>query len=215
MDRRALLAALGTNASLLAGCQTREREPTTDHLPKPSTCESPGDRHVAISDTASVPADADLSIDTSMGRTQVTADAPARLRIDVTNTGAPRGIDISDQRYCHLFNRTAGKSDPAGLWLYREQDAPTESVGKCWTKQASETRTFVSVGCPVQTIAESESVTTTYEVWDDYATDGYFPTGTYRFSQTISLWAGTGEYDGEPDEQVDWWIDLRVSDSEP
>lgn len=211
MHRRALLATLGTGVSLLAGCQTQQQsKATTAPPPDPAKCKSPEERRIELIDTADVPESADLSITATMERQQVTSESPAQIRISLTNKGAKRATTVTETEHCHLFNRTYGGSDPAGLWLYRQQNAPDNRVGKCWTRDAGKTRTFVSIGCGKQTFASGESITTTYEIWDDYVTEGYFPTGTYRFSRSIPIWS-TENTEGDPDRKIDWWMDLKVS----
>jgi hypothetical protein len=173
--------------------------------------ESPERRTVSIADTGSVPSDADLSITASLPRKQITSEAPARLTVKVTNTGSHRATDLTDRGYCHLFNRGRGGSDPAGLWLYREQDRPDDRAGDRWTqnRNATDTRAFVMVDCPRETFAKGESITTTYEVWDDYVADGYFSPGTYRFDANIGLRDSVDD-DSDP-RIIDWWLELEVT----
>jgi hypothetical protein len=164
-----------------------------------------------------MPEDAALSVAATMERERITADATARLRVTLTNAEATRETDIADEEHCHLFDRSRGGSDPSGLWLYRRQDAPTDREGECWTQTESpaNTRTYVAVGCAKRTLAPGESVATTYELWDDYATDDYLPPGTYRFDAAIPVWTASDDGgDDDPDRVLDWWLDLRVTDSE-
>jgi hypothetical protein len=172
---------------------------------------SPERRTVSIADTGAIPSDADLSITASLPRKQITSEAPARLTVEVTNRGSHRAIDLTDGGYCHLFNRGRGGSDPAGLWLYRKQDTPDDRADDRWTldRNATDTRAFVMVDCSQETFANDESITTTYEVWDDYVADGYLPPGIYRFDASIGLWSSVDD-DSDP-RLVDWWLELEVT----
>jgi hypothetical protein len=168
-------------------------------------------RTVSISDTGSIPSDADLSITASLPRKQITSEMPARLTVEVTNTGSDRAIDLVDSHYCHLFNRSRGGSEPAGIWLYPEQDPPDDRADDRWTRDPDfgTTRAFVSAECPPYPFEAGKSITTTYEVWDDYVADGYLPPSTYRFEASIGLWDSVDD-DSDPC-LVDWWLELEMT----
>lgn len=157
-----------------------------------------------------LPETAGLTVTTTLKQARITADTPAQLTITVTNTGETRATNLADTEYCHLFNRPRGKSNPAGLWLYRKQDAPRH--GKtCWqeAKPPEETRTYVDIGCGRAQFPSGASITTTYELWDDHATGGYLPPDTYGFDTTIPLWTSI---DDETDPtRIDWTFELNVT----
>ena len=147
-----------------------------------------------------------------MVRERVTADVTARLRVRLANEGAERVVTVADAPRSHLYRQSRGRSAPDGLWLYRVQDHPSRS-GTCWTEPTSpdHTRTFLDGGTEYTTLATGESVTTTYDIWDDYATAGYFPTGTYRFVTGIGYWTPGEDPDADnPTPSLEWWLELRV-----
>jgi hypothetical protein len=212
MRRRTALAALGSGVALLAGCLETDESPGGGTTTAATTTNGDVDatRQVAVADTATVPSDAGLSVTASMERERVTSAATALLTVEVENTGAARATDVQDAEYCHPFDRFHGGSNPAGLWLYRSEDAPTRE-GDRWTQDINpgDSRTFVDIGCGRQPFAAGASVTVTYEVWDDYESEGYLPPGSYRFETSIPLWDAV-EDDGDP-RVVDWWLELDVS----
>lgn len=227
MKRRRLLAALGTSASGLAGCQSLggtangsagegrgsdgpETDTTTRNSDETTETGTP-QRYVSVVDTTSPPAAANLAFDATLERDRVTANAPARLTVGVTNTGPDRATTLADSEYCHLFDRTHGLSEPRGLHLYREANTPDHPEGR-WTRDAdpSITRTYVDIGCGRRVFASGETITTTCEVWDDYRETGYYPAGTYRFGTSVPLWDSTDD-DGDP-EVVEWTVEVEVSD---
>jgi hypothetical protein len=203
MRRRALLASVGTGTAGIAGCLTLFR----------AACDSAGPRRVELAGTADVPSDPGLSMTATMERERVTDDRTARLRVGVANDGADRETWVADEQYCHLFNRRQGRSDPSGLWLHRNRDAPTDRAGDCWSRELSRRDpVFDDVDCPRRLLESGASVETTYQVWADHTTAGYMAPGTYRFEVRIDLWAAESTADW-PDETVDWWLDLEVSEA--
>ena len=216
-SRRHLLTGLA--ALPVSGCLSRAA--SSGEAPQPDqpdsttagtdASESPDHRSISISDTASIPSDANLSITASLPRKQITSDAPARLTVEVTNTGDRRVIDLTDREYCHLFNRGLGGSDPAGLWLYREQNTPDDRAKDRWIpdRNSTDTRAFITMACGKQAFEKNESIATTYEIWHDYVADGYFPPGTYRFDASIALWDSI-EVESDP-RVIDWWLELEVT----
>lgn len=204
MDRRTYVASLGATTSLLSGCLN-----AVTNRPPATACTMPEPRRVTISETSGLPARAGLEIDTTLERADITPDAPARLSVTVTNTGEPRYAQLADAEYCHLFHRGRGQSTPAGVWLHRQQNAP-DHAGTCWQqpRRPEETRTFISIGCNLAQFGAGESISTTYEVWDDFGTEGYLSPTTYRFDPAIPL--RTTKTDDSPT-RVDWWTKLTVT----
>jgi len=170
-------------------------------------------RRVSISGSKRLPSNVGLSLETTVERAQVTHEATARFTVELTNAGPDRATGVSDNEYCHLFDRPRGGSDPAGVWLYRRQDAPTDRVDGRWTEatDGTPTRTYVALACGKHPFPSGATIATTYEVWDDLLVEGYLPTGTYRFETTIPLWDSTRD-EGDP-RTVEWWLELTVADA--
>lgn len=212
MNRRSVLAIMGAGAGSLSGCQVlgSSNQPSTR---TPPACNSSVPRNVELDGTEKLPSDAALSITATMERERVTGDEPARVQITVTNEGATREIGVTDDSRCHIFNRDSGRSHPEGLWLYRNHNAPSDRAGDCWTRNESppEEPGFDGYGCERSSLESGESITTTYEVWDDYTVEGYMPPGRYRFEVSIPLWES--QEDDDPD-VFDWWLDLEVTSPE-
>ena len=217
MRRRELLSALGVGIGAVAGCSTTpETSATTGPTetptatPLPTQCTVPQPRRVSIATTGTVADDAGLEITPTLQRGRIDSDGPARLSVTVTNTSERRYTNVADAAHCHPFNREHGGSSPAGLWLHRREDVPKMSE-TCWRAEndPEDTRTFIDIGCDRHPFDSGESITTTYQVWDDYAVEGYAPTGTYRFETSLSLWPSAEFGDIQ---SVDWRIELSVSD---
>ena len=221
MRRRDLLASLGAGVSFLAGCQSVTGDPSTTHSPTASTpqgesaCRLPGTRRVSLQNALTLPENAGLEVTTTLEQAHITPDTPGSLTVTVTNTGETRATKFTDTADCHLFNRPHGKSAPAGLWLYRQQNAPTSEMETCWREatKPENTRTYEDYGCARVRFEAGDSFSTTYAVWDDYATEGYLPPDTYRFETTIPLWASTDE-DHDAVTRYDWWFELNVTNPE-
>lgn len=217
MNRRALLASLGTTAGLFTGCleraastQTTAPPATTAEPRRASDCRFDGHRTVSLAETDGLPDDAGLDIDARLNPTEITQRETARLTVTVTNTGPTRMTHLADEEYCHLFHRKHGVSRN-GLRLFRQQDAPPVDEGDCWRKDKdpSETQTFIDIGCRPQEFQSGDSISTTYEVWHYYAADGYFPPGTFHFSTAFSLWPPD---DDDAETSVGWWLELELTD---
>lgn len=208
MHRRRLLGTLAATASGgLAGCGASGSDSSTR---TPPSCDDRAPRRVELTGTESVPDAAALSITATVERARFAADGAARLTVTVANDGDDRVLDVRDGSDCHLFNRGRGRSDPRGLWLYRTANAPTDRAGECWTRDAvpPDSVGFDGYACGRYPLAAGDSLTTTYVLWDDYATDGYLPTGGYRFETTVSV--SPSEDADEPSQSVDWWLDIAV-----
>ncbi|MBV0926039.1 hypothetical protein KTS45_17685 [Halomicroarcula limicola] len=179
--------------------------------PATSSPEPSASRYVYVTNTAEVPAGVDLRFTAVTERSEVTDDATATLLVSVRNTGADRAVDAFEGEGCHLFNRSRGGSTPAGLWLYRAQNAPGPGDDGRWTRDREETnsRTYDAYGCGMAALSAGEAVVTRYAVWDDYATSGYLEPGTYRFDVTLRV--GPSE-DSDDWREVPWWVELAVVD---
>lgn len=211
MNRRQYLGALGLATGGLAGCTTVGTDGTATRTAV--DCPEPATRQIVLDGFASLPGAADLSITVTVERAQATTATPATLSVVLTNEGGDRAIDATDGSRCHFFDRHRGRSDPHGVWLYPEGDAPPERAVECWTRAGTppEHVSFDGYGCGRYSLPAGASVTTRYEVWDDYVTDGYFEPGTYRFETSVSVFDSTAATD--PDQRLDWWLDLAVSNT--
>lgn len=217
MNRRALLASLGTTAGLLAGCQeldastrTTAQPATTPEPRTASDCRFHGHRTASLVETGGLPDEAGLDIEATLDPNEIAEHETARLTVTVTNTGPTRMTHLADEEYCHLFDRGHSISGTT-LRLFRQQDAPPVDEGDCWRKDKdpSETQTFIDIGCRPREFRPGDSISTTYELWHYYAADGYFPPGTYHFSTSIALWPPDDE---AAETSIDWWLELEITD---
>mgnify|MGYP000050092209 CR=1 FL=1 len=211
MNRRQYLAALGLATGGLAGCTTVGTDGTATRTAV--DCPELAPRRIALDGVGSLPGAADLSITVTVERARATGSAPATLSMVLTNEGGDRAIDVTDDSRCHLFDRHRGRSDPHGVWLYREGDAPPARADECWTRSGTppEYVGFDGYGCGPYSLPAGTSVAMRYEVWDDYATDGYFEPDTYRFETSVSVFDSIDATDS--DRRLDWWFDLAVSNT--
>ena len=209
MNRREVLAALGASTSLLTGCLGAgvDSSPPAETSTSPEVL--PATRRISVTNTAEIAPDANLSVTASVERGRITPDETARVTVALENTGADRATSVAEEEHCHLFNRMWGKSEPRGLWLYRPQDAPANRDGGRWSPDKTGTRTYIMIGCGKHQFDSGDAISTTYEVWDDYVTDGYLSPGTYRFETDISLWDSVT--DRSKSRSVEWWFELDVS----
>lgn len=211
MERRTYLAAL--SASSLAGCLGQLGASGLSSGGTPFD-DPPDDvqRLVALESVDDDGAGHDVQIDAEVVESSVTADHPARVRVTTTNEGRKRDVSVTRGQCC-LFNRSAGASDPAGLWLHRVGSADhVERDGDRWTRDApvDQHRVYAAYGCLARTYESGESVTNEYYVWDDYRVEGYFPPGTYRFAEPVTVSEpGTGSEDG-PIATFTWGFSVRV-----
>jgi len=212
MQRRRLLATLAAAASGgFAGCGASGSNSPTQ---TPTTCDDHAPRRIELTGIESIDA-TDLSIAPTVQRARSTSTAPATLTVTITNEGDDRAVDVTDGPRCHPFDRGRGRSDPRGLWLYRAGDTPDDRAGECWTRAAvpPDSVGFDGYACGQSPLASSDSITTVYEVWDDYATDGYLEPGAYRFETTVSVYSN--EDSAEPIRSVDLWLEMTASTVSP
>lgn len=207
MRRRALLGSLGASLSFVSGCQER------GGLGSDGSCSIPGRRRVSVGDRTDFPAEVGVSVKLRLETGGFTRSRPVQLTISIKNTGNQIYTKYTDDDQCHPFNREAGRSDPRGLWLYRHQDTPSSDTGACWQEDTppQTTRTFSGYACAPSEVPAGESIVTGYDVWDDYATEGYFQPGTYRFETTIPIQHTPG--DDQELTRYDWWFELDVTTS--
>lgn len=140
----------------------------------------------------------------TLTQNHTTPEAPATIELELTNEGDRRDVKPHGQM-CDPFNRWLGKSEPAGLWVYETTERPEERLDECWSIPDGSPRAFPAYACMSATMEAEATRTWTYELWDDAAVEGYYPTGEYRFETQVSV----GGSDGRA---AEWWLDLRVSE---
>lgn len=182
MNRRALLSSVATTGLLgVAGCQQFRAITGDDNT----------QRVVKLADQDSGPESHQVRITVDLLEQSVTDAHPARLEVSTTNEGPRRALSVG-RELCSLFNRSDGGSDdPAGLWLYRPEDAQDlDREDDRWEPDRSRfsNRSYPAYGCGATRYDTGDSVSTEYEVWDDYSEGGYFEPDTYRWVQEIQLW---------------------------
>ncbi|WP_178917155.1 hypothetical protein [Natronomonas gomsonensis] len=148
----------------------------------------------------------------------VTETHPAHVQITTTNEGPDRALSIGSGR-CSLFNRSDGGSDdPAGLWLYRPEEAQDlDREPNRWEQDKSRfsDRSSPAYGCGAFKYSSGESMRTEYKVWNDYAEDGYIEPGTYRWEREIQMWDNPdAEGTEQPTTTFQWGFSLTVKDEE-
>jgi hypothetical protein len=209
MNRRTLLTTTATTCVVgVSGCQ-RLQGLTTDDT---------GRRVVELHDQDAVADSDDVTISVELLEQTVTEAHPAHVQITTTNEGPDRALSIGPDR-CGLFNRSNGGSDdPAGLWLYRPEAAESlDREADRWEQDTSpfSDRSYPAYGCGAFEYSAGESVSTEYEVWNDYAESGYFEPGTYRWEREIQLWDDPDEAGTEqPTTTFQWGFSLTVTDEE-
>lgn len=203
MERRNLLTILGQVSVVgLAGClSTGDTAPTNE-------------RRVSIENQDSVPDDHDMQIQVEVLESEITDGNTARLRVTTTNMGSKRKISV-DSGKCDLFNRNRGGSDsPPGLWLYHvDRTEYLDRKDDRWVPDvpSNQPRGFASYGCTPVVYDGGESVSTEYEMWDDYRVDGYLEPGTDRWEQDVFIWDDpTAEWNETPSATVTWGFSLSV-----
>lgn len=205
MDRRALLTSVAATGVVGGtGCQRLHA----------FTSENDGQRKVQIETQASVSATHQLTIAVDRLEQSMTDAHPARIEITTTNEGPPRAVSVGQEQCC-LFNRSDGGSDnPEGLWLYRPEDTQNlDRKDDRWVHDRSRfaDRSFPAYGCGATRYDTGESVSTEYEVWDDFAVGGYFEPDTYRWQQEIHLWDDPdAEGTEDPTTPFTWGFSLSV-----
>jgi hypothetical protein len=98
--------------------------------------------------------------------------------------------------------------------LHRPEDAEyIDRDGTQWKadKVQSESRGFAAVACSPVQYDSGQQGSTVYEVWDEYKTDGYLESGTYRWDREVEIWTDpdTGGHE-PPDTTLSWGFELRL-----
>lgn len=168
-------------------------------------------RRLSLASQDSIDAEHDLDVQAELVDAVVTDADTARVRVTTTNVGPRRALSVGTDG-CDAFDRGLGASRPEGLWLYRA-DA-TDSIdrqGDRWEPDvpAGRPRGFGGYACPARVYATDESVTTEYEVWDDYRVRGYLDPGVYRWATDVRVWADPA---AEASETVRWGFAVQVSE---
>lgn len=225
MHRRTLLVtAGGTLAGALTGCISStdgNESPTPTH--EPSTTPTPTSRKatdedrqrtVSLENQDEVPKRHQVSIGVEVLEPAITAAHTARIRVTTTNEGPARSLSVGPDM-CSLFNRNrAGSDDPAGLWLHQPEDSQdADRKGERWVldRPQSQHRGFPAYGCLPRAYESAESVSTEYEVWDDYRIEGYLQPGTYRWEEEIQIWDNTDAKDTDsPSATFTWGFSISV-----
>lgn len=172
-------------------------------------------RRLSLASQDSIDAEHDLDVQAELVDAVVTDADTARVRVTTTNVGPRRALSVGTDG-CDAFDRGLGASRPEGLWLYRA-DA-TDSIdrqGDRWEPDvpAGRPRGFGGYACPARVYATDESVTTEYEVWDDYRVRGYLDPGVYRWATDVRVWADpAAEASDPPSETVRWGFAVQVSE---
>jgi hypothetical protein len=204
VNRRAILGGLGTLGTTgLAGCV---------RFPAPSWSEhaSPAET-VSLNAQDAVPDRYDVQIEVEVVQSEFTDDSPAVIRVTTTNHGDPVKLSIGTG-WCSIFNRRKGGSDdPPGLWLHRPGYQGISRKDGRWVadRPPGEPRGFPDVGCTMWTYREGQSVSSAYEVWDDYRKRGYLVPGTYRWEETVRV-SDVASNSDSGEESFEWGFSLRL-----
>lgn len=225
MHRRTIVVtAGGTLAGALTGCISStdgNESPTPTH--EPSTTPTPTSRKVtdearqrtvSLENQDEVPKRHRVSVDVEVLEPAITAAHTGRIRVTTTNEGPARSLSVGPDM-CSLFNRSrAGSDDPAGLWLQQsEESQDANRKGERWVldRPQSQHRGFPAYGCLPRAYESEESVSTEYEVWDDYRIEGYLQPGTYRWEEEIQIWDDTDAKDTDsPSATFTWGFSISV-----
>jgi hypothetical protein len=172
-------------------------------------------REISIVDTGTASI---TGIDISAGiiNPTVTAETPPRLQIEITNTGQDRYATIDGDNKCTLFDRQDGGSYPAGLWLH--PPASLENIQQqndrfTRDRDPGRQRDYAGYRCPLELLKAGDSIRNEFVVWDDYRTDGYYPTENFQFVDDTEFWNGSEKPNNratEADETMSWYMTLNV-----
>lgn len=229
MHRRTILvSAGGTLAGALTGCISStdgNESPTPTHEPSTTptattrkSTDEDQPRTVNLENQDEVPKRHQVSVGVEVLEPAITAAHTARIRVTTTNEGPARSLSVGPDK-CNLFNRDrAGSDDPAGLWLYQSEDSPDANrKGERWVldRSQSQHRSFATYGCLPRAYESAESVSTEYEVWDDYRIEGYLQPGTYRWEEEIQIWDDTDAKDTDsPSATFTWGFSISVENAD-
>lgn len=210
MDRRLFLVNSGVVVIGVSGCQ-KISENTMTNKNTDRSCREDADKVVELQKSGTISPELNISITAEIDKNIISSDKTATLQTSVINEGEDREINIRDDSKCHLFNRGSGRSTPPGIWIYRDEDTPDDRLEDCWTRNLSseEEPPFDDYSCPFEHFPTGDSITTSYEIWDDHTNNGYLSPGTYRFD-TVFMTSGIN---GGGPNKIDWWIELQISNS--
>lgn len=220
MKRRKALSLLGSGGSAaLAGCmkgagRTNKNPASETSFSTATVAPENLQRRISLAQDT-VPHQYRIGITAELVRPTITDTRTALVRITTSNEGPERALSVGETR-CSLFNRSDNGSDePAGLWLHRiNSDKPQREDDK-WVadKPDSDARGFHMYLCSPRSYEPGESVTTVYQVWDDYRTDGYLTPGRYRWKQEVEVWEDSDvNKKDEPITSFAWSFTLRVEE---
>ena len=207
MKRRALLGRLGiVSTACFAGCIGAPSQ-GTQSKPTPAS-------RITSSSQDTIPHQFSFDITVKVIHSQFTEDQPGIIQITTTNNGDPVSLSVGSG-YCSIFNRTKGGSDdPSGLWLHRPETAKNinRKEGQ-WVadKSSDEPRGSANAGCMMQTYEKGQSITSTYQVWDDYQTEGYLESGTYRWETDVSISDASSDRESS-EESILWGFSLTLEE---
>ncbi len=217
MNRRTFLTTSGVATTGLIGGCLGEVSPGAgpnegDESPN-TTATVPSPRRVTLVETEDL-SDYDLAVEVGVLSSRVDQSSPARLEIRTTNTGERRRLQIQADDDCSLFNRADCESHPEGLWLYHAEDLPDERKNHRWEPDKDEGRSGGDYGCQSPIYETGATITNEYEVWDDFAIPGYYPTGTYRFETSFKIDETKMTEDSEKLAEPTWGFSIDVTMSE-
>lgn len=231
MRRRTVLHTVGGALSgVLTGCTSGTGRnasptpsPTASTTPTPQSTNKPKgelQRTVTLEDQDSVPKPYRVSIDVDVLESAITTAHTARLRVTMTNEGPPRAFRVAGGN-CRLFTEShAGSDKPAGIWLYQPNETKyLDRKGERWVpdRPPSHPRSYPASACAPREYKSDESVSTEYEVWDDYQLDGYLKPDTYRWEGEVEIWEETEPRPrgtDSPAATFTWGFSLAVENAE-
>lgn len=229
MRRRIVLLTVGgALAGTSAGCNnsTGEGESPTPSAEASATptgmsrtpTEEERQRTVNLDSQDTVPETHQVSINVAVLESAITTAHTARLRVTMTNEGPRRAFRVAGG-YCKLFTDPhAGSNDPAGLWLYQPNETEyLDRRGERWVpdRPPSHPRSYPASACSPQEYKAGESLSTEYEVWDDYQVDGYLQPDTYRWEQEVEIYEDTAARGPDsPTATFTWGFSLSIENAE-
>lgn len=180
LRRRTLLSGLGVlSTASFAGCISFPAPSWSDDAPPADT--------VSLNAQDTPPDEVGIGLDVEVVRAEYSDHSPAIIRITTTNDGDP--VRLSHAERCPLFRKSQGGSDdPAGLWLNdpRREEYIDRKEGRWVADQPSDApRGYANDACLGATLERGASLSSTYQVWDDYKTRGYLVPGTYRWRTSV------------------------------
>lgn len=185
MQRRTVLRAVGVvGVGSASGCLS---DTLGDSFPS---------RSVSVTEPA-VDQAYDTAIDV-LKRSGISTDSTAMIDVTVHNERETARTYTGGSQFPF-----AGKSTPTGLVLEGEDPYhdPVETTD-CWSIAVDGWPLFATSA----EIASGESLTTTLSIWDDADVEGCFPTGEYRFSDTLAAQNGD-----ESHVAIEWGFTVTIA----